>query len=121
MPSQPPLLDNSFELQLRHIRKGACLTELSKELQAAVMAVRALNKSATLTLKLKIEPFGDGTFAITEDIATKLPVPNKGHTLFYATDDGRLVRDNPEQQEMQLTVREPAKPNEPEQSQSITA
>jgi len=114
-----PLLDNSFELQLRHVRKGGCLTELSKELQTAVNAVRAFNKKASLTLKLNIEPFGDGTFAITDDITTKLPVPNKGHTLFYATDDGRLVRENPEQTEMKLIPT--PNPNEQIPPQSQTA
>lgn len=110
------MLDNSFEHQLRHIRKGAALTELSQELQKGVLAVRSLNKKATLTLTLNIEPFGDGTFAITDDIKVKLPVPNKGHTLFYATDDGRLVRDNPEQTEMQLVT-----PNQNESKQIVPA
>lgn len=110
--SPQPLLDNSFELQLRYVRKGAALTELSTQLQAAVLAVRSLNQKAVLTLKLNIEPFGDGTFAITDDISTKLPTPKKGHTLFYATDDGRLVRDNPEQTEMKLITQQPEQSNE---------
>lgn len=108
----PPLIDNSFEIQLRQIRKGLCLTELSQQMQAAVLAVRSLNKEATLTLKLKISPFGDETFAVVDDITVKLPVANRGHTQFYATDDGRLVREDPNQIEMPLTAVNPPNANE---------
>lgn len=98
------LLNNSFEGQLRHVRKGACLTELSAKLQEAVTVVRSLNRPGTLTLKLTITPFNEGAFAVTDEVTTKLPMPKKGHTLFYATDEGVLVREDPNQQEMKLTI-----------------
>ncbi len=103
-----PLLNNSFELQLRHVRKGACLTELSEKLQSAVASVRALNKPATLTLTLTISPFNDGAFAVVDEVKTKLPTPNKGHTLFFATDEGVLVREDPNQSTMKFTVNKTA-------------
>jgi hypothetical protein len=119
MNMNTPPLNNSFELQLRHVRKGACLSELSEKLQAAVSSVRALNKPATLTLKLTISPFNDGAFALVDEVNTKLPVPNKGHTLFYATDEGVLVREDPNQTEMKLSIT--PKPNEEQPATAQTA
>jgi hypothetical protein len=100
----PACLNNSFENVLRHQRKGKCLHELSEKIQQAVLEVRALGKPASVTLTLQISPFGDGAVSVLDEIKTKLPAANKVSSVFYSTDEGALVRQDPNQQEMKLTA-----------------
>jgi len=43
-------------------------------------------------------------------VKTKLPEPERGMTIFYATDDNRLVRNDPRQQQLPLRVVEMDQP-----------
>ena len=49
---------------------------------------------------MKIVPMADesgvSAVSVTDEIKTKLPQPKKPHTLFYTTDDDRLVRGGPQ-------------------------
>jgi len=109
----PEIIGNSFESVLRNQRRGHLLSELSEKLQAAVLAVKEHTKEATVTLTFKIAPAnGDASaISVTDEIKVKLPEARKANTLFYSTDDGRLVRDDPNQTEMELkTLAKPAAP-----------
>ena len=106
MNTTTPIIGNSFESVLRTQRKGALLSELSEKMQSAVLAVREHTKEATVTVTFRITPANADASAlsVTDEVKVKLPEPRKPNTLFYATDDGRLVRDDPHQTEMKLTV-----------------
>lgn len=111
--NEKPLVGNCFESVLRQQRRGELLTELSEAIQTATQSVKEFMKPATITLKITIAPAdGDGAaVAVIDDVDIKVPKPKRSSSLFYTTDDGRLVRDNPNQTEMQLQVAQsPAQP-----------
>lgn len=116
-------IPNSFEGVLRHQRKGKMLSELSQSLQAAVLAVVEHNEAATVTLTLKVSPAnGDASaMSVQDEIKSKLPQPRKPNTLFYSTDDGRLVREDPNQKEMKFEVTTDNTTREIPDSRNITA
>ncbi len=104
MNPEPPITNNSFAAVLNLHRKGSLLADLSAHMQSLVQAVREHGADGTLTLKLKVSPAsGDGSMlSIHDEITAKLPQPKKANTLFFATDDNRLVRNDPNQKEMDL-------------------
>lgn len=105
MKTETPIL-NAIESVLRTQRKGAMLTELTAAMQTAVCATREHLKPSVITLTLTISPAsGDAAaMSVLDEIKIKPALPRKPNTLFYATDDGRLVREDPNQQEMSLTT-----------------
>ncbi len=104
-----PVIINAFDTVLRQHRKGKFLGELSAALQEAVLGVRECPGTATISVTLKITPAGrDNALVVVDEIKVKIPQPeNKG--IWYGTEDGALVRVNPDQTEMKLSaVEEPA-------------
>ena len=99
--------NNSFELVLRNQRKGAMMTDLSKTMQEAVLAVTEHGEAATVTVTFKISPANSdaGALSVRDEIKSKLPQPKRSNTLFYSTDDGRLVREDPNQEDLKFEVK----------------
>ena len=96
-----------FPQTLIEINNGATVTELSQALEQVVAAVRATGKSGSITLIVKVAPASKGStnvLLIESQVKTKLPEPERGMTIFYATDDNRLVRNDPRQQQLPLRV-----------------
>lgn len=93
---------------LRGLRKGRMLHELSAKLEELTTAVREHNKKGELTLKLSVSPqesrrsVGMGSITVVVDDTIKLskPEPRKASTLFFASRNGTLTRNNPDQMEM---------------------
>lgn len=103
---------NAFPKLLSELDHGLAQDDASEKLTELVRAVREHVKPGSLTLKLKIVPAGNGQLmTITYDIKADLPKPDKEATLLFATENGRLQRDNPEQQTLNLRTlpSEPAK------------
>jgi len=103
MENKTEPVPNGFGLLLAEQRKGKLMGDLSTELNKAVLAVREHGKKATLTLNITIEPFEQGCLRVSDKITSKLPTAKLPSNLFYATDDGVLTRDNPDQEELTLT------------------
>lgn len=100
---------------LLQMNNGATVTELAEALEKAVAAVRATGKSAAITLALKLSPASKGITAVLtveSQVKTKLPEPDRGITIFYATDDNKLVRNDPKQSMLPLRVVEFEQPRE---------
>lgn len=102
------MLNNSFEAVLRNQRRGALLQELSEELQRLTASVREHGKGGSVTLVIKVSPAnGDASaMSVIDEVRVKVPQAKRPNSLFYATDDGRLVREDPNQKEMVLKVAE---------------
>lgn len=123
MTTETPIVLNAIEPVLRTQRKGVMLTDLSAAMQQAVAATREHLKESIITLTLRISPVsGDGqALSVRDEINVKLPQPKKPNTLFYATDDNCLVREDPNQQELAISVhasnpdRSPIAVNQPTQ------
>ena len=103
------LKSNCFESVLRNQRKGELLNEMSEAIQKATQAVKEHMKPAVVILKITIAP-ADGNadaVSVVDDVDLKVPRPSRSSSLFFTTDDNRLVRDNPNQTEMKLEVAKP--------------
>lgn len=96
-----------FSETILQINNGATVAELSEALQRVVAAVRQTGKSGSLTLTLKVAPASrtaTDVLMVESQVKIKLPEPERGMTIFYATDENRLVRNDPKQQTLPLRV-----------------
>lgn len=90
---------------LQNQRRGELLAEASEKLTAIVEAVRDTGKSGKLTVTFTIKPddTARNTFAVSDDVAAKVPTFARGKSLFFANHQGRLVREDPRQHPIRFT------------------
>ena len=96
-----------FQETILQMNNGATVAELSDALEKVVAAVRAIGKSGSIALTVKVAPASKGSndvLIVESQVRTKLPEPDRGMTIFYATDENRLVRNDPRQQQLPLRV-----------------
>jgi hypothetical protein len=96
-----------FPETILQINNGAAVAELSEALAKVVAAVRQTGKSGSITFKLKVAPASKGNTTVLmleSQVQTKLPEAERGVSVFYATEDNRLVRNDPRQQSLPLRV-----------------
>ena len=102
-----------FNETILQINNGAVSAELAEALQQVVAAVRQTGKTGSVTFTLKVTPASRKTtevLMIESLVRTKLPEAERGMTVFYATEDNRLVRNDPKQQMLPLRVVEMEQP-----------
>jgi hypothetical protein len=88
---------------LRDHRSGMTHDELSDALQELVAAVTAEGKGGTLTFKIKIKPAGkSGALEVTDEIKVSAPAQTRSASIFYATPENHLIRDDPKQTKLEL-------------------
>lgn len=85
---------------LRDMRFGETLDELSEEFNKLVQAVENTGRGGQLTLQIKLKPSAAGAVELTDLVKVSLPPPQKGTSLFFATPEGNLVRNDPRQTEI---------------------
>jgi len=96
-----------FPETVLQMNNGATVMELSNALEQVVAAVRAAGKAGSITLTIKVAPASKGStnvLMVESQVKSKLPEPDRGMTIFYATEDNRLVRSDPRQQMLPLRV-----------------
>lgn len=81
---------------LTDIDSGEVHRHASEELAAVVAAVKETHKVGTLTLTINVKPEGD-MMIVRGEIKSKIPKAATNSSMFYATDDGELRRDDPRQ------------------------
>lgn len=91
---EPPKPFGTFLLQ--HA-KGRTHDELSEALRDVVLAARETGKAGSITLKLNIKALDDYGFEVTDSVSVKKPAGARPKSLWFATDEGELTRDNPHQ------------------------
>lgn len=96
---------NNFVAVLNQLHRGSAVADASDALAEVVRAVRENGKKGKLTLAITVVPLskGDAVDLVCE-VAVKVPKPNKGSSLFFVADDGTLLRNDPRQGELKLTV-----------------
>lgn len=104
---------NTFANTVAQIRGGDFQEEASKKLQELVGAVRETGRPGTITLTMKIKPAtargSMSTLIIDDKVVCKMPEVEKAQSLFFATDENTLQRNDPNQKELALkTVSMPA-------------
>jgi len=94
---------------LREHRNGLTHDELADALNDLVAAVTEENKAGSLTFIVTIKPMGksDG-FDVSAEIKAKPPKKTPGSSVFFATPDNNLVRQDPRQATMELREVAPA-------------
>jgi hypothetical protein len=95
---------------LREHRNGASHDELSDALQELVAAVTEEGKAGTLTLKITVKPAnaGQGALLVVDEIKTAPPKTTKSGSIFFASPDNNLVREDPRQPKLDLREIGPA-------------
>lgn len=85
------------------LKNGAVMNNVSLQLRDIVQAVRMTEKKGALTLKLTVTPAvkGSGEIVVIE-AATRVskPEPDLGKTIFYTTEEGELLQNDPNQMRM---------------------
>lgn len=94
---------------LREHRNGVTHDELADALNELVAAVTEENKAGKLTFTVSIKPMGksDG-LEVSAEIVSKPPKKTPGVSIFFATPENNLVRQDPRQQSMELRELGPA-------------
>lgn len=89
---------------LRDHRHGVTHDELSDALQALVADVTAEGKGGTLTLTISVKPAEgkDGALIVTDAIKIKPPPQTRSASIFYATPENNLQREDPKQHKLEL-------------------
>lgn len=87
---------------VRQIDGGVFYDDLTAQLAEVVQAVSATGKTGELTLKLKVKPNGSNSVSIIEQVTAKVPEPPRGATIFFVTEAGDLLRDDPRQAKLPL-------------------
>lgn len=93
---------------LRELSAGTTYDELGGKLNEVVEAVMKTRKVGELSLKLKVRINGEVGVAIEDEIKAKIPEPSRGTTMFFADEEGNLLRRDPRQGELALRAVETA-------------
>ena len=105
--TQPATEGQNFVTTFTQLRRGGAAVDASEALLEVVQAVRKTCKKGALTIKITVCPNAKGddvVLSLLDDITTKIPKAERGSTIFFAEDDGTLVRNDPRQGELKLTV-----------------
>ena len=98
MSSARPFMD-----LLREHRNGSTHDELSDALQALVAAVSDAGKSGKLVLTIAVKPAGNsGALEVAAEIKSTPPKATPGVSIFFASPDNNLVRQDPRQAALEL-------------------
>ena len=104
-----------FPETILQLNNGAAVSELSAALAKVLAAVRESGKPGAITFTVTVKPASKGVtnvVMVEHQIKTKLPEPERGMTVFYLTEDNRLVRNDPRQQQLPLRVVAIEQPND---------
>lgn len=92
----------NFQETLANINKGSINPQLDEKLRDLIQAVRLSGKAGAVSLTLKVAPLKGNAEVVTVEpaVTVKLPVSEAGKTVFFTTEKGELVRNDPRQQEL---------------------
>jgi hypothetical protein len=96
-----------FQETIIQVNNGAALAELSEKLAALVAAVRQTGKKGSISLTVRVAPASKAStdvLLVEAEVKAKVPEQERGSTIFYATDENLLVRNDPKQQMLPLRV-----------------
>lgn len=94
--------NQNFTQVLQGLRRGQTRAELDEELTKLVNRCRETGKVGDLTLKIKVRPDDESVVSLEDQVTTKLPEFPRGKSIFFATPDGVLTRDDPRQKDLHL-------------------
>jgi hypothetical protein len=92
---------NLYSSTVSQIGHGDLIGQASYSLEELVKAVKETGKSGEMTVTLKIKPRGRdaGQVEVTGTVKVSSPINDIAPSMFFATDNGELLRDNPAQRQ----------------------
>lgn len=119
-------MSRDFTDLLVELDEGQTHEHLTAELRRLVQAVQETNKAGALVLTLNVKKSERGkTLIVNPKVVVKIPTPSSNATMFYATEEGSLQREDPRQMTLKhvggpskgekplRTVKRPGKDAEP--------
>lgn len=101
----------NFLEDLSLIREGQAVIRCTEEWKDLIAAVVEHGGKGSFTLKLSVEPNGEGAVTITTDISVKQPKAGVGKAVFYAQPGGDLSRRDPRQRDIDEVLSSSRKDN----------
>lgn len=86
-----------FPDTLNSMRYGTLVDDLTKAMTELTAKCADTGRAGELTLKLVLKPGKGGQIEVFDEIKVKTPKEEKGSSIFFATPDGNLTRDDPKQ------------------------
>lgn len=88
-----------FPAVLAQLEKGSLANQATEALEQIVAGVVSIGKAGSLTLKLTVRPAAKRSdmVVIESAITVRAPEPDRPGSFFFATDDGGLAREDPNQ------------------------
>jgi hypothetical protein len=104
---------NAFAYALNAISQGDLADQASEAMTRLVKDVEQTGKTGKLTLTIEVKPRGRdaGQVEVSGKVSTTPLYPDTAPNMFFVTEDGHLVKDNPRQ--MKLPFGEPKAVNKP--------
>lgn len=105
---------NLFTHALGHLEFGLTSDEIDQKLHEAIKAAQHTGKNAEVTVKLTVKPSTSGVQVfIVADIKAKIPRLPREQTIFFPTEDGNLLRNDPRQNNVPgMKIAEDERPTE---------
>jgi hypothetical protein len=91
---------NFLEL-LQSLRRGELIAQADDKLTQVITAMRETGGNGTLTIKMPFKMNKAGQIECTPEVAAKIPTKPIGTGIFYASDDGKLSRRDPNQMDIE--------------------
>jgi len=105
-PAPPPPVD--FNKFLADLDEGRLNAQLTHQLATVVRGVRETKKSGALTLTINLTQEGS-MIVLKSKVGVKMPQPVNDASMYFAAENGALLRSDPRQQEMK-DINKPAEP-----------
>lgn len=86
-----------FTDTLNSLRYGTLNDDLTKALNELTAKCADTGRAGKLTLTLQLKPGKGGQIEIFDDIKVAAPKEERGSSIFFATPEGNLTRDDPKQ------------------------
>ena len=91
-----------FSQVLAELRRGQTQADLTDAMASLVAAVKDTGKKGELTLTLTLKPGPANSMEVADEFKVKMPKHARAASLFFADKDNSLVRNNPNQPELEL-------------------
>ena len=97
-------ISGSFVAVLQNQRRGEVLNDAADAIREVTEAVQLVGKPGWVNIRLNIKPAsgGDSALVVTDDVTTKVPKADKAGSIFYAGENGDLLREDPNQKTLEL-------------------
>lgn len=86
---------------IQTFRRGELLADGDDKLRELIEAISRTGSSGSLTLKMSVKVNKAGQLEVTPDISIKKPSRSPGVGIYYANDEGRLSRRDPNQMDIE--------------------